>query len=141
MPIALLKDCTYLLFCEKKKVLITLHLFHSSHYDFLKIIFTKFNGYKSRSLLFQFYFIACWEVKQFPSIFWTLHLSSFPSLSFLFPSFNLSLTQFDLSEIGHKVQLAAALALQIRKKKSPLDCYKHREDRDVDCFPSCYQSS
>ena len=71
------------------------------------------------------------------------HYISLPFLlsPFLFPSFNLSLTQFDLSEIGHKVQLAAALALQIRKKKSPLDCYKHREDRDVDCFPSCYQSS
>lgn len=47
------------------------------------------------------------------------HYISLPSFlsPFLFPSFNLSLTQFDLSEIGHKFQLAAALALQIRKKK------------------------
>ena len=90
-----------------------------------------------------FYFISLCVEKLNNFHLYFGHYISLPFLLslFFFPSFfNLSLTQFDLSEIGHKVQLAAALALRIRGKKGLLDCYKHHEDRNVDYFPSCYHS-
>ena len=54
-------------------------------------------------------------------------------------SVDLSLAQSSLSEIVHKVHLAAALALWVKKKKSSR-LHKHHEVRDGDCLLRCSHS-
>lgn len=137
--VALLKGCVKLLSQEGNKSVHYLTRSLPLALWFFLILFAKLSTYKDMPLLFQFYFFACWEVKQFPSMFWPLHLSSSSSS---FSSFFLDLSGSVWSEIHYEVHLAVVLALCM-KIKSPLDYAEPQGQRtDSSLFslsitPSC----